>query len=121
MKIKNLLLISLISLFGCKNENKKDILPTVSKLDTVVKSGIPAKIYRVDMTPNKDTFKITRETLKKGSRKVIFNGKTYYKKNKGDYCIERRADGDVYTDIITYQNYDIVTKKAVSIDLSEKD
>ena len=120
MKIKNLLLISLISFFGCKNEPEKHMLPSASTQDTVDNDVVRIKIPRMDKS-NNDTFKITRETLKKGSRKVIFNGKTYYKKNKGDYCIENRPEGDVYTDIITYQNYDIVTKKAVSIDLGEQD
>jgi hypothetical protein len=120
MKIKNLLLISLISFFGCKNEPEKHMLPSASTQDTVDNDVVRIKIPRMDKS-NNDTFKITRETLKKGSRKVIFNGKTYYKKNKGDYCIERRVDGDVYYDIVTDNNYNIVTKEQVTIDVSEQD
>ena len=96
------------------------MLPTASTQDTVEDDIVRIKIPRMDKS-NNDTFKITRETLKKGSRKVIFNGKTYYKKNKGDYCIENRPEGDVYFDIKTSNNYDIITKKSVTINVGEID
>jgi PHP family Zn ribbon phosphoesterase len=106
MKIKNLLLISLISLFGCKNENKKDILPTVSKVDTVVKK-ISASKNEINIDKNK---------------KVVIDGIIYYKKNREDKpstgpCGQDEPSKTIYFDTSKKNYYDITTNEIINVPL----
>ena len=108
-----------------KKRKYKKKKQTVSKLDTVSKNIVVKGIvaHKLNDTVN-DSIKITLETLKKGSKKVFIDGKFYYKNNSGDYEIETRPEGKdtlhVYYDVVKQKDYDIKTKKLISINLGEQ-